>query len=127
MKWMVFDSGSASALVNMAIDTELLAKLDVTPVLHFYEWESDAATYGYFINPAEYLNLHAADRLGLQLAKRSTGGGIVFHVCDFAFSVLVPASYKGYSLNKSFYYVLTSFIRTNSIQLTKFIRNIKFW
>jgi lipoate-protein ligase A len=35
----------------------------------------------------------------LQLAKRPTGGGIIFHITDFAFSLLMPANHPHFSKN----------------------------
>ena len=40
-----------------------------------------------------------AEKHNLNLGKRPTGGGIIFHVCDWAFSVLVPSQSTHYSLN----------------------------
>lgn len=99
--WEIFDSGKRSAQENMQIDAELLARLDQyqRPILHFYEWETASATYGYFTDPARFLDLKAAADLGLALAKRSTGGGIIFHLWDMAFSVLVPAHCPEFSAN----------------------------
>jgi lipoate-protein ligase A len=99
--WEIVDSGRRSAEENMGLDAEMLAHLDKRerPILHFYEWEGAAATYGYFTDPARYLDLEAAKRMGLSLARRSTGGGIVFHLWDMAFSVLVPAHCPQFSTN----------------------------
>ncbi len=83
----------------MEIDQQLLADLEGQPILHFYDWEGDAATYGYFIKPQDFLNLEEAKRLGLSLARRPTGGGIVFHTWDLAFSILIPATHPAFSLN----------------------------
>ncbi|MCB1111002.1 MAG: hypothetical protein KDK64_08465, partial [Chlamydiia bacterium] len=95
------DTGKRPAQENMDIDRELLEKMqpDDAPILHFYEWEGDAATYGYFLDPGKFLDLEAAKQRGLSLARRPTGGGIVFHVSDLAFSVLVPAGFPHFSLN----------------------------
>ncbi len=101
MKWKVIDTGSASAAENMAIDYALLSDLSSTkqPILHLYDWDFDSATYGHFTDPSKLLDLEAAQRYGLQLAKRPTGGGLLFHLTDFAFSVLIPATDPAYSTN----------------------------
>ena len=90
------DTGKRSAEENMELDCALLEDLGYCSdlILHFYDWENPSATYGHFIKPEEYLQEGKLD-----LAKRPTGGGIVFHVTDFAFSVLVPKDHPGYSEN----------------------------
>ncbi len=45
------------------------------------------------------LNLDVANKHGLELAKRPTGGGLLFHLTDFAFSILIPATHPSYSMN----------------------------
>lgn len=99
--WEIIDTGIQCAEENMRVDTELLEKADtfLRPVLHFYEWQGECATHGYFTEPKELLNLSNAEKFGLQLSRRPTGGGIVFHIWDMAFSVLVPANCPEYSTN----------------------------
>jgi lipoate-protein ligase A len=100
-EWKILDTGRDSAQENMAIDAKLLEEMkkDDPPILHLYEWEGDAATYGHFLDPKKFLDLDRATALGLSLARRPTGGGIIFHVSDLAFSVLVPANFPHYSTN----------------------------
>ncbi len=99
MKWQCLDTGCNSAAANMALDAELLSSLENNPqpLLHFYDWDTSAATYGCFVDPAQFLDLNIARKWGLDLAKRPTGGGVIFHMYDFAFSVLVPASHPKFS------------------------------
>lgn len=99
--WEIVDTGSQLADENMRFDIELLEKADTFahPVLHHYEWIGESATYGYFTDPAKLLNLDNVKRLSLNLARRPTGGGIVFHIWDMAFSVLVPAHCPEFSMN----------------------------
>ncbi len=99
--WDIIDTGISSAEANMQKDADLLETLDEAknPIIHFYDWEGDCATYGYFVDPAEYLQLDKVREKKLHLAKRPTGGGIIFHLWDFAFSVLVPASSPHFSEN----------------------------
>jgi lipoate---protein ligase len=101
MGWRYLDTGKRSAAVNMELDAALLLDLkdEREAVLHLYDWEVESATYGHFIDPVNYLNLEGIKRHKLDLAKRPTGGGIVFHNCDLAFSVLVPATSSWFSTN----------------------------
>lgn len=101
MAWNILETKAASAEANMELDAKLLENLEgqERPILHLYEWERPSATFGYFIKPEELLNLTEAKKWGLDLARRPTGGGVVFHVWDLAFSVLVPAKSRLFSMN----------------------------
>jgi len=96
---LTVNSGRNSAAENMRRDGELLEELGKEPVLHLYEWASPSATYGYFTQPGKFLNLEAMSRRGLELARRPTGGGIVFHLWDLAFSFLMPSTHPAFSPN----------------------------
>ncbi len=99
--WRVIYSESSPAEAIMEKDAELLLRLKETsdPILHLYEWEGPSATYGYFFKKECFLNLEKVREKGLRLALRPTGGGMVFHLWDLAFSVLVPATHSAYSKN----------------------------
>lgn len=101
----IIDTGTASAEENMALDQRLLTEMASTPLsgrqpmLHLYDWSGPSATYGYFIRPDTLIDMEAAEKAQLQLAKRPTGGGMIFHLTDFAFSFIIPANHAGYHVN----------------------------
>ena len=101
MGWKHIDTGKRSAAANMELDAALLADLkdEKECILHLYDWETDSATYGHFIDPENFLNTDGLKKNNLDLARRPTGGGIIFHNCDLAFSVLVPATSSSFSSN----------------------------
>lgn len=101
MKWEIIDSGIASAEENMLFDKSILDSVDEhsLPTLHLYDWKESSATYGYFTDPDEHLIAEKVREYNLKLARRPTGGGIIFHTHDFAFSVLIPSSHPRFSLN----------------------------
>jgi lipoate-protein ligase A len=101
MAWNILETKATSARANMELDAQLLEHLgsQEKPILHLYEWEKESATFGYFMKPEELLNLEAAEKKGIDLARRPTGGGVVFHMWDLAFSVLVPAKSRLFSTN----------------------------
>lgn len=98
MNWTILRGSTLSAVDNMARDVSLLEE-STRPTLHFYDWNGPSATYGYFIQPENHLNIAGVKEANLQLARRPTGGGIIFHLYDLAFSVWIPASHSAYSLN----------------------------
>lgn len=85
----------------MRLDARLLDELSshTSPILHFYDWAGDSATYGHFVDPFRYFCMEGVARKGLSLARRPTGGGVIFHLWDMAFSVLVPATCSIFSFN----------------------------
>jgi lipoate-protein ligase A len=93
----IIDSGPQTAANNMETDARLLQNLagKQEMTLHFYDWLQPAATYGCFCKPSE----HFHDSHSLDIAKRPTGGGIILHLTDFTFSLVVPASHPSFSLN----------------------------
>jgi len=116
--WKILDTGMASAAQNMEMDAALLDKIELgaDPLLHVYRWERPSATYGYFIDPKSHLDLVAAEQDGLDLARRPTGGGIVFHLWDLAFSVIVPASAPFFSENTLSNYAFINRAVANAVE-----------
>lgn len=123
MEWQILDTGIQSAEENMRMDAQLLENADCLerPVLHWYDWSGDSATYGHFISPEKLLNMNAVQAHSLQLAKRPTGGGIVFHIWDLAFSVIVPACCPEFSLNTLHNYAFVNHAVLNTIK--EFLNN----
>ena len=101
MVWKIIDTGSASAQELMDKDKKLLDEIEAeeNPILHLYHFKNRSATYGHFIQPKDFFSLEAVAEKQLDLAKRPTGGGVIFHLWDLAFSVLVPAQHPFFSLN----------------------------
>jgi lipoate-protein ligase A len=83
----------------MSLDAKFLAELTDRPLLHHYDWATPSATYGHFIDLKKFINLEKASFHHLSFARRPTGGGIVFHIWDLAFSFLMPATHPLCSLN----------------------------
>jgi lipoate-protein ligase A len=83
---------------NMDRDASSLLSLmpESPPQLRFYQWEGLCATYGYFINPDQHFHSGGLKKHELKIARRPTGGGILFHHVDLAFSILVPAGHAYY-------------------------------
>lgn len=100
MKWLIKETKGADPERNMAIDRELLISLatEQQVILHFYDWTVPCATYGYFLNPDLYINSNVSKNK-LSLIKRPTGGGVIFHLWDFTFSLLIPVTHGLFSIN----------------------------
>ena len=109
--WKIVETEPDLAEKNMELDRIFLKNIgkEERPILHFYGWSKKSLTYGHFIRPSKFLNLDEVKKRGVSIAKRPTGGGLIFHVSDLAFSVLVPASSPHFSQN-----ILTNYHFVNS-------------
>jgi lipoate-protein ligase A len=85
----------------MQKDRQLLDEisLQAKPILHLYEWKGPSITYGHFIDPHKFFCFQALEEEGICVARRPTGGGIIFHLWDLAFSVLIPSTHQAFSQN----------------------------
>lgn len=95
MKYTVEDFGTKTALENMADDFFLLENLN-EPLLRFYRFSSLSVTHGYFLDPLQFLKMPGIAKHKLQIAKRPTGGGLIFHGFDFTFSLLIPIGHPDF-------------------------------
>ncbi len=95
MRFEIINSGCLSVQEAMLKDEALLRQLrpDSAVILHLYIISKDGITHGYFNQPHLHLNIENLLRHGMQLARRPTGGGIIFHFTDFAFSLLIPGKH----------------------------------
>jgi lipoate-protein ligase A len=110
----IVESGPKSPFENMLVDEMCLRGLSegASPLLRFYEWEGFSATYGYFIDPKTVFSQAGVSKWGLEIARRPTGGGVIFHQGDLAFSLVVPKDHSYYSLNS-----LDSYLVINKLVL----------
>ncbi len=83
------------AAYNMALD-EALLRLNDGPVFRTYSWEPSAVSIGYFQSIEEEVDLETAERMGVDVIRRITGGGAVFHDTDgeVTYSVILPAGHE---------------------------------
>lgn len=102
----IIERKAALAIENMDFDENFLEELK-RPSLHFYKWKKKAVTYGYFINIEEFIDINKAKEEKMDIAKRPTGGGIIFHIWDFAFSFFMPQDHKFFFENplKNYFFV----------------------
>jgi lipoyl(octanoyl) transferase len=90
--WDFLYSPAAPAAFNMALDEALLrtAAKRGRPLLRVYSWEKPAVTFGYFQKfPAQLAD-------DCELVRRPTGGGVVYHVKDTTYTVVVPPEHSLY-------------------------------
>ena len=98
--WRLLPLQTSNAFMNMAIDEAILAARiegKVPNTLRFYRWQPSAVSIGKNQNPEVEVYLDAAERLGIDLVRRISGGGTVYHDCEgeVTYSVVAKAADLG--------------------------------
>ena len=101
--WRLLPFEAHSAAWNMAIDEAILqARLveKVPNTLRFYRWSPSAVSLGRHENAEERVCFEVAQQFGVDVVRRCSGGGTVYHDCDgeVTYCVVAKASDLG-SLN----------------------------
>ena len=80
--WRLLPLETNNAAMNMAIDEAILtARIadQVPDTLRFYRWQPSAVSIGKNQNPEAEVYLDACKRLGVDVVRRISGGGTVYH------------------------------------------------
>ncbi|MGZ4850336.1 MAG: lipoate--protein ligase family protein [Candidatus Bathyarchaeia archaeon] len=80
--WRLLSLETNNAFMNMAIDEAILnARItgQVPNTLRFYRWQPSAVSVGKNQNPEAELYLDACRQLGVDLVRRLSGGGAIYH------------------------------------------------
>jgi lipoate-protein ligase A len=83
--WRLLPLETNEAWMNMAIDEAILtARIaeQVPNTLRFYRWQPSAVSVGKNQNPKAEAYLDVCKRLGVDLVRRMSGGGTVYHDCE---------------------------------------------
>ncbi len=87
---------AANAAFNMGLDQAILEAVAVgaaPPTLRFYQWSPPAISIGYFQGLHEEVDSDACRAYGVDVVRRITGGGAVFHQNELTYSLVLPESH----------------------------------
>ena len=89
--WRFIDTGTLDGAGNMAVDEALLACFEPEgspPVLRLYGWHPPALSLGRYQKAAEVLDLARCAGEGIQVVRRITGGGVIYHAEELTYSIV---------------------------------------
>ncbi len=79
--------------MNMAIDEavlEAISREESEPTLRLYGWNPAAISLGYFQSLSEEIDEEACKKNNVDVVRRMTGGGAVFHEHEITYSIHIP-------------------------------------
>jgi lipoate-protein ligase A len=89
-------TGFHDAYYNMGLDEAVLESVSTRtspPTLRFYGWKPSAISLGYFQGLREEVDTEACASLGIDVVRRITGGGAVFHDAEVTYSIIIPETH----------------------------------
>jgi len=100
--WRLLGLEVGDAFTNMAIDEAILmARIagKVPNTLRFYRWKPSAVSVGRFQDPFYEVHVENCRKHGVDIVRRITGGGAVYHDYDgeITYSVVVDGKDLGYA------------------------------
>lgn len=90
------ETGEHAAAYNMGLDEAILESVAggaQPPTLRLYAWKPYAVSIGYFQGVQDEVDLARCAELGIDVVRRLTGGGAVFHAQELTYSLVVPDSH----------------------------------
>jgi lipoate-protein ligase A len=107
MRWRLARFDTYNAAMNMAIDeavSEAIRDGISPPTIRFYRWQPSAITIGCFQSIHDEVDLEECQRQSVDVVRRRTGGGAVFHDHngEITYSVIAPESLMGPDIQASY-------------------------
>lgn len=85
-----------NAFFNMGLDEALLDSVSegALPTIRLYAWKPKAVSIGYFQGLHDEVDIERCKALGIDIVRRLTGGGAVYHADELTYSIIVPEKHK---------------------------------
>lgn len=95
IQWRIIPLETHNAFMNMALDEaccDAIARGASLPTIRFYRWQPSAVSIGYFQSLEDEIAVDACRAAGVDIVRRRTGGGAVYHDYEgeITYSVMVP-------------------------------------
>ena len=93
MRCRFIDTGLHDAYWNMSLDESVLRHVSdgsSPPTLRLYSWKPSAVSVGYFQSLREEVDVDECFRRGVDIVRRITGGGAVYHDREVTYSFIAP-------------------------------------
>lgn len=93
------DLETHSAAMNMAIDEAVMLAMkagEAPPTFRIYRWSPSAVSIGTFQGMNEEVNVDYCKRNGIDVVRRVTGGGAVYHDYEgeITYSIILPKDHR---------------------------------
>lgn len=93
--WRLIKLETHDAFMNMALDeacSEAVKARESLPTIRFYRWQPSAVSIGYFQSLHDEVAVEKCKEAGVDVVRRRTGGGAVFHDYEgeITYSVIAP-------------------------------------
>jgi lipoate-protein ligase A len=92
--WRLLRTGHGRPGYNLSCDEALLRSENDRPVLRLYGWCPAALSLGHF-QPSEPF-VKRAEKAGVEIVRRQTGGGAIYHDDELTFCVVATPGRDGY-------------------------------
>lgn len=95
--WRLIELEARAGAENMAVDEAIAAGIAAgtsPPTIRFYTWKPGAVSIGYFQRLRDEVDLETAAAKGIDVVRRRTGGGAVYHDehGEITYSLIAPES-----------------------------------
>ncbi|MCX5665719.1 MAG: lipoate--protein ligase family protein [Candidatus Omnitrophica bacterium] len=89
-RFRLIRSGPSDAMSNMELDENIFRTFmeDGIPTFRIYGWASPSFTYGVSQKPEDEIDIKRCASDGIGIAKRMTGGGVLFHNNEITYSLV---------------------------------------
>jgi lipoate-protein ligase A len=116
----LLESAAASTAAVASVDaaaTTTTSPPAADPVLRVYGWQPAALSLGRFLDVEVEVNTELAAELGIDIVRRSSGGGTVFHHKEATYSLVIPPAHPiaALSVNDSFAAISEAIINALSL------------
>lgn len=106
--WRIIPLQTHDAFTNMALDeacSEAVANGLLKPTIRFYRWQPSAVSIGYFQSLEAEVATEKCREAGVDIVRRRTGGGAVFHDYEgeITYSVIAPESMFPKGITESYH------------------------